>query len=461
MSNPLYSQWKNAQWIAWVLTIVGVIMVGEFGLRRDPVIRAVGCSLALVCSRLAIQQNKLASRSATIWRNYEQWSDDQALRSLCQKQPVKAEDANEETDWQPNVYNWQEAASEAVGFIIVGNSGYGKTSIARFLAGLLTQHQPAHVIVLDPHWNELWRQSELTVVGDFAQIEQTLSDLLNELATRRDRQKLRQPLGEPILVIADEIGACLDAAEFNSKTAMKALRRIGAEGRKFGITLIGINHSSSEEDMGISAQMRNNYVLVNVGAAARNRARLIGKQWMEYVQGLAYPCLISGAVEDAIAAHPTHGSYATFRKQGNAPQNLLPIRQLSGSFLEGAISGATHRTHSAPGATHSTDDRTYLERCLQQPSNDSGAIDSTPTAPQDSPSLDRGDMGESEGAESGAEFEIADQMLRSLILHYRQQGIKNQDAVIEAVWGIKKGSGNPRYLKARERYQQVCKRFNL
>jgi hypothetical protein len=226
-------------------------------------------------------------------------------------------------------YNWDDVVDEAIGFVIAGNSGSAKTSIACWLAGILTAHEPMQVIALDPHYNDIWEQVGIKSVGNIATIEAILQWLLDELDQRCERKGLKLPLGQPILVFADEIGACLKRFE-NPKKITEALERIGSEARKFGITLIAINQSSNCDDIGISAPMRNNFAVVLLGASARSKA----EKWKDtdlrkqHINQCPYPCILTGAIPTAIAIHPTHGSYQKFKKKGNAPLNLLPIKQL-------------------------------------------------------------------------------------------------------------------------------------
>jgi hypothetical protein len=226
-------------------------------------------------------------------------------------------------------YDWQQVNDEAIGFVVAGNSGSAKTSIACWLAGMLTKDEPSQVVALDPHFNDIWEQVGVTSVGDIGRIERIVDWLLFELDSRCDRKGKKQPIGQPILVFADEINACLNRFS-DRKKVTTALERIGSEARKFGITLIAINQSSNVDDIGISASMRNNFALVLLGASARSKA----ERWKDtdlrkqHINSCAYPCVLSGAIPDSVAVHPTHGEYGLFKKKGNPPRNLLMIRQL-------------------------------------------------------------------------------------------------------------------------------------
>ena len=48
----------------------------------------------------------------------------------------------------PNYYQWENIADEAVGFLICGNSGSAKSSLATWLAGHLSKSNPMAVIAL-------------------------------------------------------------------------------------------------------------------------------------------------------------------------------------------------------------------------------------------------------------------------------------------------------------------------
>lgn len=225
-------------------------------------------------------------------------------------------------------YNWDDIEDEAVGVIVAGNSGAAKSSVACWLAGHLTRKNPAQVLALDPHEsrNPSWKQLGIPVIGDFAAIEEQVGLMIELLDQRREQPEN----GDEIIVFADELGACLDRFKDSAKME-RALKRLGSEGRKFGLTFIAINQSKNVADIGISGALRNNYVIVLLCAAAREHAE---KKWKQsdprrvYVNSVAYPCVVTGAVPDKVAIHPTHAEYLKFKKKGNPPKNLIPIDQL-------------------------------------------------------------------------------------------------------------------------------------
>ncbi|HYX18311.1 MAG TPA: ATP-binding protein [Nostoc sp.] len=228
-------------------------------------------------------------------------------------------------------YDWRDLVDDAVGIIVAGNSGSGKTSVAVWVAGWLTKDEPAQVLALDPHANVnvLWQELGIHAIADFPLIEQQLILLIELLDSRRELNKQQLDLEPTIIVFGDEINACLDS--FSDKEIIElALRRLGSEGRKYKIIFIALNQSSNADDLKISAQMRNNYLLIALNATARQLA----KQWKKddprkkHIDELAYSCIVSGAVPESLAIHPTHHTYKQFKKKGNKPKGLLPINQL-------------------------------------------------------------------------------------------------------------------------------------
>ncbi len=227
---------------------------------------------------------------------------------------------------------------EAVGVLICGNSGAGKTCTAVELAGILTQSSPAEIIVLDPHYNDNWEAAGLQSIGDIPHIESALQSLIAELDYRFQLKKKKQPVGHQVIIITDEIGSCLKRFD-DEKVVKTALERFGAEGRKVDMIYIGILHSTNVGDTGnMSAAMRANYLVLNLCKSAKNYAKYnwkdeeftLPKQW---VKETAYPVVVAGT-EDAIAQHPTHSHHTQFKKKGNAPIYQHQIHQLPWSIID-------------------------------------------------------------------------------------------------------------------------------
>jgi len=249
--------------------------------------------------------------------------------------PIEPEVVEEKPLYPFEFYDWHDCIDEAVGFIISGNSGSGKTSVACWLAGLLTQEKPAQVLAMDPHWNDTWEQVGVKSIGKIEQIEAMLIFLLNELDHRCELKEKKLPLGDDLIIFCDEVNACLERFS-DPKKISSAIKRLGSEGRKFGITFIILNQSHNAKDLDVSEKYLNNYFIVGLCASARTIINNNFKQntpEKDYVKSIAYPCVVSGSAPIQIALHPTHHNYTKFKKHGNPPLNLLPINQLPLTIL--------------------------------------------------------------------------------------------------------------------------------
>lgn len=227
-------------------------------------------------------------------------------------------------------YNWDNLADDAVGIILVGNSGSGKTSSACKVAELLTKNNPAHVVALDPHYNDTWELAGIESIGNIQMIETAIIWLVDELDRRRERKGLKQPLGPDYIIFVDEINSALEQFDEPKKLSI-ALKRLGSEGRKFGLSLIAINQSSNVDDIGISKPYRNNYLIIALNASARQLAESTwGKddQRSQIIENTPYSCMISGCISPQIARHLSHSNYPRYQKKGLPPIGLKPINQL-------------------------------------------------------------------------------------------------------------------------------------
>ena len=323
------------------------------------------------------------------------------------------------------LYDWNSIADEAVGFLICGNSGSAKSSLATWLAGHLTQSEPMAVIALDPHYNDCWQLAGIKSVGKIEHIEACLEWLIAELDRRCERKGDGLPLGDPMFIICDEINAALERFA-KPKIIESALKRLGSEGRKFDLTFCGLNQSSNAEALGIDSKYRSNYALILLGESARTHAKL-GK----HLQDVAYPCTVSGSIANSIATHPTHGSYTQFKKKGNPPMNLKPINQLPlpsalSKFVKG-IDRALPPTNSDPELTESLVNRLNRLYSIEIQDSDSDSAVAIDTA--------------------------QDADLRVRIAELKQTGL-NQNQIILALWQSKAG-GNKAYKDALAEYRRL------
>jgi len=324
------------------------------------------------------------------------------------------------------LYDWNSIADEAVGFLICGNSGSAKSSLATWLAGHLTQSEPMAVIALDPHYNDCWQLSGIQSVGKIEHIEASLTWLIDELDRRCERKGDGFPLGDPMFIICDEINAALERFA-KPKVIESALKRLGSEGRKFDLTFCGLNQSSNAEALGIDSKYRSNYALILLGESARTHAKL-GK----HLADVAYPCLVTGSIANSIANHPTHGSYTQFKKKGNAPMNLKPIKQLPlpsalAKFVKGIDRALPPPTNSGSELNESVVNRLNHLYSIEIQDSDSDsmiAIDTT-----------------------------LDADLRVRIADLKAGGL-NQNQIILAIWQSKAG-GNKAYQNALAEYKRL------
>ncbi|NJK77365.1 MAG: hypothetical protein HC942_29855 [Microcoleus sp. SU_5_6] len=242
-------------------------------------------------------------------------------RDITDREPNYAEQAIRSANPNLKFYDFKDLADDAAGIIIAGPTGYGKTSTACHIAGNLTENAPAQVFALDPHYNDIWEQVGIHAIGEFDEIEEVINLLVEELDKRRRRKKNKQPIGETIICFTDELNACLSNCE-NEESIKNALKRLGSEGRKFGIILIAINQSSNVDDIGISGPYRANFLMILLGASARSISERTWKatddraQWIEKQ---VYACCVAGCVAPQVAIHPTHGTYGKFRKRATRP----------------------------------------------------------------------------------------------------------------------------------------------
>jgi len=318
----------NRKTSAWTM-VIALLLFGYNVFPSHPYQKLSLMAIASLSNYLSIrlsEHQKTLSRYSAITHQQSELSFSGYLDYAMAPQPkqpaLKMAEAQLLEPEKPSYYDWDNIEDEAVGFLICGNSGSAKSSLATWLAGHLSRREPIGVLALDPHYNDCWKLAGITSVGKIEMIEAALKWLLKELDDRCDRKGNGEPLGDPLLIICDELNAALERFK-DKKVVESALKRLGSEGRKFGLTFCGLNQSSNVNAIGIDSKYRSNYALILLGQSARSHPQM-GK----HLADVAYPCLLDGSIAPAIAIHPTHGSYSVFKKKGNAPKNLMQINQL-------------------------------------------------------------------------------------------------------------------------------------
>lgn len=344
----------------------------------------------------------------------------------------------DETEPKIKLYSWDDAKTEASGFVICGNTGAAKTATALWLLGLLTEDKPKQVLILDVHAQmNGWNQHGLYTLHRQQDVIQGLQASLNELI-RRKENGINYP---ELIVVFDEIAATRMNCEDKEEKAFvdSTMLLLGAEGRKFGIILIAINQSKNTSALGIDAQNRNNYFLVLLCAAARDWAE---HSWgkvddrTQYVNKKAYSCVVSGCVSDQVAFHPTHGDYKRFQKQGLAPKNLKPINAISPNIK--GLPSPSIKMFSANNQTDSSGK-----------TSDSLPSASFPAFP-DAENYAENDLGKVENSTSDNSL---DAQRLAKIQQFWDKGETKLTVIIPAVYGVE--TTGRAYIKAREDFRRL------
>jgi len=437
--TPEYSNWYTTKWqsiatsfgcsfAGFTLTIAGATMpnfAAQFVLFASGAIVARSGKFAL---GIADRQSENLERFEQVCSVHSQKGTASLMENFYKSLPMIQTSAVIDLPLLPPaqpLYDWNNIADEAVGFLICGNSGSAKSSLATWLAGHLTQNEPMSVISLDPHFNDCWQLAGIQSVGKIEHIEACLEWLIAELDRRCERKGDGIALGDPMFIICDELNAAMERFA-KPKVIESILKRLGSEGRKFNLTFCGLNQSSNADALGIDSKYRSNYALILLGESARTHAKL-GK----FLQDVAYPCTVSGSIANSIATHPTHGSYTQFKKKGNAPMNLKPINQLP---LPSALSKFVKVDRSLPPSTNSDPE---LNESLVNRLNRLYSIEI-----QDSDS------------DSMIAIDTAkDADLRVRISELKASGL-NQNQIILAIWQSKAG-GNKAYKDALAEYRRL------
>ncbi|MCL1468895.1 ATP-binding protein [Argonema galeatum] len=210
-------------------------------------------------------------------------------------------------------FDTSEVIEESTGIGLLGNSGSGKTCLAKLLAS----EMGGQILVLDPHddpENTNW--SGLHVIRDYPVIAEQL-ELLLGLLDNRDKTAL--------CIIADEWpGVRAWCKQQGTDVADRFLLRYGSEARKFNKLPIFCSQSGNVKALGLEGMgdFLENFSLIRLHRVAEKHARnLSDRSVFAWCNQVAYPCLVG----DEPHVHPTHGHHERFYK-GAPPRGLKPLR---------------------------------------------------------------------------------------------------------------------------------------
>lgn len=273
-------------------------------------------------------------------------------------------DAGDDDD-EIAIYDLARLRSEATGVMISGNPGHGKSSVALWLLGWLTQMEAAIIEVCDPHAgvNRGWAENGFSPVSDYGDIELKFKDALKEFSARKKRAENGENIGCKYILVADETDGYSGNFK-NPELITKVQTVLGKEGRKYGVILIFITHTSNVTNKGIDAQERDCFCSINLGVSAMAKAeKTWGKKSEEckLLRQQAYPCVIVSNGIPHLAIHPTHSEYTEFKQSGNPPKNLLPINRFQ-DFSQPQPATASH----SPATIQPQSYIDYLERAWDE-----------------------------------------------------------------------------------------------
>ena len=240
----------------------------------------------------------------------------------------------QETEDRPPVVPFNSILDRGVGICLFGDSGSGKSSAAKYLIGLASQGSEIKLIVCDPHFDggNDWGPDTL-IIDDYDLILKTLRAALDELDRRKAQRKQGVKQFSKLVFIFDEWPSVRVAAK-NAKSNIceEAVIRLGSECRKYEMLSIFCSQSGNTKAMGLEGMgdFLQNFSLIRLGKISTKHAKnLPDQRVLSCLQTAAYPCL----VDDDLSIHPTHGNYTQF-KNGQPPQNLLPVRTIPVSLEE-------------------------------------------------------------------------------------------------------------------------------
>ena len=254
----------------------------------------------------------------------------------------------QETEDRPPIVAFNSILDRGVGICLFGDSGSGKSSAAKYLIGLASQGTEIKLIVADPHYDGGgdWG-SDTLIIDDYDLILRTLRASLDELDRRKVQRKQGVKQFPKLVFIWDEWPSVRVAAKrAKLDICEEAVIRLGSECRKYDMLSIFCSQSGNTKAMGLEGMgdFLQNFSLIRLGKISIKHAKnLPDQRVLNCLQNTGYPCL----VDDDLSIHPTHGNYTQF-KNGQPPQNLLPVRTVPVSLDEILGERITTRPESEP-----------------------------------------------------------------------------------------------------------------
>jgi hypothetical protein len=432
---------------AWCAIAALPFCAGMMLATRSPWLKLGGAGLGTaftVVGALASSAAKDAEYRLQDWSDISAQSYQNRLYKLMN--PVNATVTTVETEVAPEPYQISKVMEEAVGIALLGNSGSGKSSVAKYIVSLMGPD--VQILVLDPHDDgETW--DGLPVVSNYDGILEQLELLLQELDDRRDRRRRKEKL-DPVAIIADEWPAIRSyAQQIGSDVADRFLLRFGSEARKFNMLCLFCSQSGNTKALGMEGKgdFLENYLLIRLHKVALKYAKNLGDQTiLKRLKQQGFPCLVG----EEVAIHPTHGHYPEFKK-GLPPANLrrLESRPLTIATTQHLVLPSSPPVHQlAPTEVH--------------PGSPS---ESQPVHPQGEPNLvnqlnrlleleyQKPEPGEPVHPFADPFAPTPEPWAVELVLQLKAQGW-TQNQIIPRVWNASKGKGK-RYGKAREKYLAI------
>ena len=332
LAGRLRQWYRRADKTVLLTGIISVTSLNVFLISRNLTVKLTVIHTAFLSSWIAVEQRKTRRETALIANTLSLIESAQIASELVrvvkpvkmvetvqkatESLPVSELKPTEVTEWKVPQFDLNQVLGEATGIGLLGNSGSGKSCVAKLIAGALPNYQK---LVLDPHddpANSNWEG--LLVITDYQLIAEQL-ELLLDLLTNRDRT--------PLLIICDEWPAVrLWCKQRGLSIADDFLIRYGSEARKFDKLPLFCSQSGNTKALGLEGlgDFLENFMLIRLNKIARKYAKNLPDQTiLQALNSTAYCCLVN----DEVCGHPTHSHHERVYK-GAPPQGLPSLRSL-------------------------------------------------------------------------------------------------------------------------------------